>query len=130
MREAEQRLQTARKQWDQAAVDSWDPAEPAECVTKCFYGFENAVTAAAIALGEKWTTKHYEKADLAHRLAATGRLKTDISERLVELNGLRKDVQDGTPGEALVDADLEGMVSELESFLDEVEDLVDRAQQP
>src|SRR3954469_19091741 len=62
IREARGRLKTAKEQWNQASVHAWEPAEPAEAVTKCFYSLENALTAAATALGERWTTKHYEKA--------------------------------------------------------------------
>lgn len=47
-----------------------------------------------------------------------------LSERLVELNELRKDVSYGDPGEELSDVDLEDLVSELESFLDEIDELV------
>jgi uncharacterized protein (UPF0332 family) len=122
---ARQRLDTAKEQWEQAAVHSWEPAEPAECVTKCFYAFENALTAAMLALGRKPTTKHYEKAAIAAELATSGSLKTDISDRLSELNDLRKDVQYGEPGQALANADLEDILSELEAFLSEVEDLVE-----
>jgi hypothetical protein len=126
LREARQRLKTAREQLEQAVVHSWDPVEPAECVTKCFYGFENALTAAATALGEKWTTKHYEKAKLAKQLVTQRKLTTDISDRLTELNDLRKDVQYGDPGAPLLEADLEEIVTELESYLEEVEALIDR----
>ena len=50
IREAYELLKKARGQADDAAVDSWEPTEPAECVSKCFYAFENALTAAATAL--------------------------------------------------------------------------------
>jgi hypothetical protein len=40
------------------------------------------------------------------------------------LNELRKDVSYGEPGGELSDVDLEDLVSELETFLDEVEELV------
>lgn len=121
---ARQRLKTAREQWEQAAVNSWEPAEPAECITKCFYSFENGLTAAMLAAGKKPTTKHYEKAKIATQLFREGFLKTDVSDRLVQLNDLRKDVQYGDPGEALASVDLEDIVSELEAFLNEVDQIV------
>jgi hypothetical protein len=52
------------------------------------------------------------------------KLKTDVSDRLVKLNELRKDVSYGDPGEELSEVDLEDLVSELESFLDEVGELM------
>jgi uncharacterized protein (UPF0332 family) len=122
--EARQRLKAANEQMGQAAVHSWEPAEPAECVTKCFYAFENALTAAALAVGQKTSTKHYEKAKLATQLTKKGILKTDVSDRLIELNDLRKDVQYGEPGQALANADLEDILAELQAFLDEVEQIV------
>lgn len=124
MREARVHLARARVQWDGAAVDSWEPADPAECVARSFYSYENAVVAAATAIGTQWTKKHYEKAALAKRLFEQQKLKTDVSERLVQLNELRKNVSYGEPGAELSDVDLEDLVSELESFLDEVEELV------
>lgn len=124
IREARQLLKTARSQWEDAAVDSWEPVDAAGCVTKCFYSFENALTAAVIALGEKRTKVHYEKAELAEKLAKSGKLKTDISDRLVELNRLRKDVQYGEPGADLANTDLEDLLTELEEFLDEVEAVI------
>lgn len=127
--EAIQRLRTAKEQWQQAAVHSWEPAEPAECVTKCFYAFENALTAAVLAVGKKATTKHYEKANLAASLVKKGVLKTDVSGRLTELNDLRKDVQYGEPGQALANADLEDILSELEAFVEEVEAIVEGAEE-
>lgn len=125
VRKAKRLLETAKEQLGQASVHAWEPAEPAEAVTKCFYSLENALTAAATALGQRWTTKHYEKARLAKRLAADGKLSTDISERLTELNELRKNVQYGEPGAALLEADLEDILGEVEGFLDEVENLID-----
>jgi hypothetical protein len=128
IRQARELLRKARGQAHDAAVDSWEPAQPAECVTKCFYAFENALTAAATVLGEEFTTSHQEKAELAEQLAKERRLQTDISEKLVELNDLRKDVQYGSPGEELANTDLEGLLMELEAFLDEVEAVINRVE--
>lgn len=124
LKEAEEHLARAREQWDSAMVDSWEPAEPADCVTKCFYSYENALVAAATALGRGWTKKHYEKAALAKKLFDENKLKTDVSDQLVTLNELRKDVSYGEPGEELSRTDLEDLVSQLERFLDEVAELI------
>src|SRR5438128_10108527 len=99
LKEAKSHLARARDQWDRAVVDSWEPADPAECVTKCFYSYENALVAAATAIGATWTKKHYEKATLAKKLFEQNKLKTDVSDTLVTLNELRKDVSYGEPGE-------------------------------
>lgn len=128
VRQARQRLTLAKEQHDSAAVNAWEPAEPAECVTKCFYALENALTAAVLVLGETPTTKHYEKSNLAKQLASQSKLKQDISKRLNELNDLRKDVQYGQPGTELANADLEDILGEIEGFIDEVESLVEKAE--
>ena|SRR5579863_6394017 len=124
LREADAHLARARDQWDRAVIDSWTPVDAAECVTKCFYSYENALVAAATALGTVWTKKHYEKAALAKRLFEQNKLKADISVLLVRLNELRKDVSYGDPGKELSEVDLEDLVSNLELFLDEVGELV------
>jgi hypothetical protein len=129
LKEASTHLSRAKNQWDSATVDSWDPAEPADCVTKCFYSYENALVAAATALGAAWTKKHYEKATLAKKLFEQNALKTDVSDLLVNLNELRKDVSYGDPGEELRQTDLEQLVSKLESFLDEVTELLARLEE-
>ena len=124
LKEAHAHLARARDQFDRASVDSWEPADPAECVTKCFYAYENALVAAATALGATWTKKHYEKAALAERLFEENRLKTDVSDQLVKLNELRKDVSYGDPGEELSEVNLEDLVSDLDLFLGEVDELM------
>jgi hypothetical protein len=124
LKEAHAHLARARDQFDRALVDSWEPADPAECVTKCFYAYENALVAAATAIGATWTKKHYEKAALAENLFEQNKLKTDVSDRLVKLNELRKDVSYGDPGEELSEVDLEDLVSKLELFLNEVGELM------
>ena len=45
--EAREQLGLANRQWDDAAAAAWDPPDAADCVSKCFYAFENAVVAAA-----------------------------------------------------------------------------------
>jgi hypothetical protein len=110
LEEAQAHLARARGQFDRASVDSWEPPDPAECVTKCFYSYENALVAAAAALGTSWTKKHYEKAALAKKLFEQNKLKTDVSGRIVKLNEFRKDVSYGDPGEELSDVSLEDLV--------------------
>jgi len=124
VKEAQPHLARAREQLDRAQVDSWDPADPAECVTKCFYAYENAVVAAATAMGIAWTKRHDQKAALARRMFQENTVKTDVGDRLAKLNELRKDISYGEPGEELSEVDLEGLVSDLEAFLDEVNEIV------
>ena len=52
-------------------------------------------------------------------------MRTDTEDRLLRLNGLRKDVAYGEPGFELQQLDLEDLTIELESFLEEVERLID-----
>lgn len=120
-------LQKARDQWDKAAVASWSPPEPAECVTYAFYAYENSVVAVAEALGRKWKKDHYKKAELAAGLAKEGLLKTDIGDLLLHLNDLRKDISYGVPGPDLTTINLEELVAGLERFLDDVTGVIDRA---
>src|SRR5687767_14239323 len=99
--EARGHLDLAKQQWDDAATDSWEPTDAAGCVTNCFYAFENAVVAAAEALGMPWKKTHPDKALIAAELAKQKKVAVDISARLVELNTLRKDVSYGEPGQEL-----------------------------
>jgi len=68
-----------------------------------------------VATGGARTQRHYENADLALKVHQDHGLR-DISERLTELNDLRKDVSYGEPGDDLGEVDLEDLVSELGSF--------------
>ena len=124
LKRAHASLKTSRKQFDSAAVHSWEPSDPAQCITMAFYSYENAVVAAAIAAGYPWQATHQSKVEVAIRLAQERKVKTDIGQRLTELNRLRKDVSYGDPGLELSGVDLEEVVSELEQFIDEVDDLL------
>lgn len=117
-------LQKAKSQWDSAAVHSYEPADPGQCVSLVFYSFENAVVAAAEAVGYEWEKKHASKAKVAHLLVKNGKLKTDVSHRLTDLNRLRKDVSYGEPGAELSNVNLEDLISEIEQFTDEVDELL------
>lgn len=124
--EARELLSLAREQWEKAAVHSWEPSEPAECVSLAFYSYENAVEAAALTIGEPLKKVHSYKAELAAKLAKQGSLKTDVSDRLADLNELRKDVSYGEAGHDLSQLDLEDTVSDLERFIDEVDGMISK----
>jgi hypothetical protein len=119
--EARKRFEHAKKQLDEAASDSWEPQDPPSCVTNVFYAYENLIVALAEAFDVKWTKNHYDKAEIAARLAKDGKLSKDISGLLLHLNDLRKDVSYGEPGTDLLEEDLEGLVTDLESTVDEVD---------
>jgi hypothetical protein len=121
---ARDHLDLAQKQWDSAATDSWEPEEPASCVTSVFYAYENVVVALAEVFDIKWKKNHYDKADIAAQLAKDGKLSKDISQLMLRLNGLRKDVSYGEPGADLLNEDLETLVSDLESTIDEANEIV------
>ena len=123
--EARQQLALANRQWDDASTAAWEPTEPAECVSNCFYAFENAVVAAATALSIKWEKIHRQKAELAAELFRQGKVTNNICELLVALNDVRKDISYGEPGQRLADIDLEDLVSELEDYLTQVASLID-----
>jgi hypothetical protein len=124
LKRAHASLEISRKQLHKASVHSWEPSDPAQCVTMAFYSYENAVVAAAIAMGYKWQITHPSKVEVAQRLVRDRKVKTDIGERLTDLNRLRKDVSYGDPGDELSIVNLEDVVAELEEFIDEVDDLL------
>ena len=123
--EARNRLKLATKQCDDAWTASWEPPDPAECVSKCFYAFENAVVAAATVLGRKWKKDHRKKANLAATLFSEGKLTTNIRDLLFNLNDVRKDISYDEPGSTLAEIDLDDLVSDLEDYLRQVESLID-----
>ncbi len=123
--EAQTSVELASEQLHNAQVASWEPTEPADCVSYSFYAYENLVVAAAEASGQRWTKNHREKAELALHLYKQGILKTDVSRELPRLNDLRKDVSYGEPGFDMSLEDLEDLVSNLETFHDEVVELVE-----
>ena len=127
--EAREHLARAQRQWDEAAVAAWEPPEPADCVTKCFYAFENAVVAAAIVLGIPWEKNHWYKADLAAELYQRGDVTKNVHDLLHHLNDARKDISYGDPGPALADIDLEGLVSDLEGYLSQIAAIVDAVEE-
>lgn len=124
LEEARAHLDLASKQWERASSDWWEPSDPASCVTNVFYAYENLIVAVAEAKGIKWKKNHYKKAELAEELAKNKILSKDLSDELLRLNTLRKDVSYGEPGDELSDEDLEGLVSELEEMISEVEGIV------
>ncbi len=127
--EAVKALIKARSQLERVQVAGFDPPDPVEAVTFAFYGYENAIVAAAEAKGIKWTKNHYEKAKLARKLCDDAILTTDVQERLLQLNDLRKDVAYGEPGAELEEVDLEDLASDLEHFIDEVEAVISSSEE-
>jgi uncharacterized protein (UPF0332 family) len=124
VKKAREHVDLARKQWDDAAVDSWEPEEPESCVSNTFYAYENLVVAVAEAYGIRWTRNHYDKADLAAKLEQDGKIKRNIRNLMLRLNDLRKDISYGEPGSDLINEDLEELVNDLEDMVDEVEHIV------
>ena len=117
-------LRRAKEQYDEAAVDSWEPKQPADCVTNCFYSYGNAISAAAAAVGLNIPNNHYDKAKLARLLFKQEHVSTDIHDLLLELNELRKNVSYGEPGPELSEANLEDLLADLEHYLEDVEKLL------
>lgn len=80
--------------------------------------------AAAIALRLPWKKTHPDKQRVAAELASAGKVTSDISGLLAELDRVRKDVSYDEPGPELEAINLEELVGGLESFLDEVESII------
>jgi uncharacterized protein YutE (UPF0331/DUF86 family) len=116
-------LKRAQTQSDDARVAWYPPTNIAACVTNCFYAYEAAVVAAAIAVGEPWLEDHREKQKLAKKLADEGHLSSDISDLLYRLNGLRMDASYSEIDEE-IEEELEDLLNDLESFLSEVNELL------
>lgn len=126
---ARDHLNLAQKQWDSAATDSWEPAEPESCVSSVFYAYENVVVALAEAFGISWKKTHPSKVDIAGQLAKDGKVSKDISQLLVRLNVLRKDISYGEPGSSLLSEDLETLVSDLESMISEADAMISKLEE-
>ena|SRR5271168_2044848 len=126
---ARKHLDLAAEQWDRACTDSWEPVDSASCVTNVFYAYENLIVAVAEARDLPWAKNHYKKADLAKKLFESKIVKADLSDELLRLNGLRKDVSYGEPGFELANEDLEGLVSDLETFMNEVDAIVSKLEE-
>ena len=124
--DAKEALTRARKQLERVQMAAWEPQDPEEAVTWAFYAYENALKALAEARGDILARHHGRKAEYAGRMARQKVLRTDAEARLVELNGLRKQVSYGDVYGDLAALDLEDLASELETFLDEVETVIAR----
>jgi hypothetical protein len=107
----------------------FDPADAETAVLFAFYAYENAIVAVAETKDIPWKKNHYDKADLASKLAADGIVTRDVGGLLRHLNAARKDVSYGEPGPELAAIDLEDLAAELEQFIDEVERLVSDAEE-
>lgn len=124
-REAGAALERAKSQLERVQVAWLDPPDAVEAVTFAFYAYENAIVAVAEARGIRWTKNHAQKARLAGQLVQKKILSTDVEDRLILLNNLRKDVAYGEPGPELRELDLEDLAIELEEFIEEVERVVE-----
>ena len=124
VKKARAHLDLAKKQWDDASVDSWEPEEPESCVSTVFYAYENLIVAVAEANGIGWKRNHYDKAELAATLAKQGKLKKNIRDLMLHLNDVRKDISYGEPGSDLQNEDLYELVTDLEHMIDDVEEIV------
>lgn len=127
VREARTALERAKSQLERVQSASWDPADPVEAVTWAFYAYENAIVAVAEAKGISWKKNHAEKARLAGQFSEKKILSTNVEDRLIELNDLRKDVAYGEPGPELEQLDLEDLAIDLEEFIEEVDRVANTA---
>jgi hypothetical protein len=125
LEKAREHLNLARTQLDKASIAWWAPSDPATCVTHAFYSYENLIVSVAEAHGRTWEKSHYKKAGLAAAFFNDKILKIDVSETILRMNDLRKDVSYGEPGDELADADLERIVGDLETFIEEVRGIVE-----
>jgi len=126
---AREHLNLASQQWERASSDAWEPADAPSCVTNVFYAYENLIVAVAEATNKPWVKDHYKKAKLAAEFAETKVLSKDLSDQMLRLNTLRKDVSYGEPGMELREEDLEALVNDLETTINEVTEIVTRLEE-
>src|SRR4051794_6618390 len=79
---ARKHLRIANRQWNDASTAWFPPTDAADCVSKCFYAFENAVVAAATVLDIEWKKTHPDKIRVAGMLVKNGHVKSDVRDRL------------------------------------------------
>jgi len=115
------RLQLARDQLTRVQAAAIHPVDWAELYNWAFYGFENAVVAAAASVGMSWERDHRKKAQLSVRLHAQYELP-DVEQLLGDLKVLKENV---TYGEARPAADYsaEDVATALERYVEAVERL-------
>jgi HEPN domain-containing protein len=98
-------------------------------VTFLFQACENAVRAAAKATGQfADTAKHWDLSEQARELVTERYLKTDISDRLDELNQNRKLAAYGYEDE-FEHADFREILEEINRFIAEVDEFLQRGGQ-
>jgi hypothetical protein len=129
LKEARDHLDLAKEQWESAATASWEPEDAPGCVTNAFYAYENLIVAVAEAHDRKWEPNHLKKSKLAAELFAEKILTIDVSDTILTMNNLRKDVSYGEPGFELANTSLYDIVSDLETFCNEVESIVETLEQ-
>lgn len=123
--EASQHLDLAKIQLERVSTAAWDPEDPAEAVMWAFYAYENCMVAAAESLGRNWKRTHPDKVSIARQLFSDGLVTRDVGADLELLNDLRKQVAYGEVYGDLAELDLEDLAGELESFVDEIEKLIE-----
>jgi hypothetical protein len=118
---AEDKLSLARRHLDRV-LSAWDvPTDWDDLSLYGFYSLEAAVEAAAIHVGLKTSTKHWEKADVAGELPASHGLP-DVVQLLRDLNDARKSAAYGDV--PAPDLNAEDVASESERYVDAVATLV------
>jgi hypothetical protein len=117
----EDKLSLARRHLDRVRA-AWDaPTDWDDLSLYGFYCLEAAVEAAAIHVGLKTSTKHWEKADVAGELHTSHGLP-GVEQLLHDLNDARKSAAYGDV--PAPDLNAEDVASEIEQYVDAVATLV------
>ena len=125
MSKVEDKLSLARRHLDRV-LSAWDaPTDWDDLSLYGFYCLEAAVEAAAIRVGLKTSTKHWEKADVASELHANHGLP-NVVQLLHDLNDARKSAAYGDV--PAPDLNAEDVASEIERYVDAVATLVGGSQ--
>ena len=118
--EGRERLAIARRQLEEVQSAAWEE-EYEDAVMWAFYAYENCVTAMAALHDVRWPQNHARKAQFARQLHLDGFVSLDISDELIRLNRLRKDVAYDQPGPELLEMDLDILAQEIGEPIDEID---------
>lgn len=117
------KLELAREQLGRVQVAAIDPVDWSDLTIYGFHAVENAVVAAADAVGLPWQKTHPSKLEVARTLAAEHGLPS-VAGLLVELNTLRKSEAYGEVGPS-DDTSAEDIAIAVEEYVEAVASFIE-----
>lgn len=108
---------------------AWNPPDWADLTIYGMYAIEAAILAASAHLGRTLKKTHWDKADFARELAKSHGMP-DVSELVAKLNTGRKATAYGDEEMPSDLGDAEDIATEIEEFVDAVDQLIGARSQP